>query len=57
MNNEKSKMLVKKKESDMRMGDQSKKLEFVNQSIEKFKHDMQEKDQLISQQRSELIAM
>ena len=37
LNNEKNKIMISKRESEMQLGNQQKSLEFVNQSIDKYK--------------------
>ena len=37
LNNERNKIMISKRESEMQLGNQQKSLEFVNQSIDKYK--------------------
>ena len=48
--------MISKRESEMQLGNQQKNLEFVNQSIDKYKASLAQKEQEIRDQRNQMAS-
>ena len=57
LNNERNKIMISKRESEMQLGNQQKSLEFVNQSIDKYKASLAQKEQELRDQKSKMTTL
>ena len=49
--------MISKRESEMQLGNQQKSLEFVNQSIDKYKASLAQKEQELRDQKNKMTAL
>ena len=49
--------MISKRESEMQLGNQQKSLEFVNQSIDKYKASLAQKEQELRDQKNKMTAV